>query len=101
MLSAFSQRLCLPSDPPPTSGGARRAGNPDTPGDVLLSADSHPMRRFSRRSLGGGLQSKCEQYAVVPNAEGQVVGQLLGAPRPLCSGFKLNPRWFPSRSGLN
>ena len=40
------------------------------------------MRRFSRRSLGGVLQNKCEQYEVVPNAEGQIVGQLIGAPRP-------------------
>ena len=66
MLSAASQRLCLPQD-----NTQRRSTALDTvpsstseaSGFTGRSADKHPMRRFSRRSLGG-LQNKCEQYEV-------------------------------------
>ncbi|KAJ1491876.1 hypothetical protein T484DRAFT_3066423 [Baffinella frigidus] len=74
MLSAASQRLCLPRDTT-----SNNDGDPNPPGnnEATRRADTHPMRRFSRRNLGG-LQNKCEQYEVVPNADGETVGQLIG-----------------------
>jgi len=73
MLSAASQRLCLPQD-----NTARRSAALDsslqgvrgvpssTSGGTGRATGTHPMRRFSRRSLGG-LQNQCEQYEVVTN----------------------------------
>jgi len=71
MISAAMQRLCLPrgdSVATQTSPGRRETGT---------HADTHPMRRYSRRNMGG-LQNKCEQYEVVKNAAGEIVGQLIG-----------------------
>ena len=48
------------------------------------------MRRYSRRSLGA-VKNQCEQYEVVKNTDGQVVGQIIGAaPAPVQTAVPLH-----------
>jgi hypothetical protein len=76
MISAATQRLCVDE----LSADVREKNDPDDtppPTNVRRSNMDHPMRRYSRRSLGA-VKNQCEQYEVVKNTDGQVVGQIIG-----------------------